>query len=177
MFGQFPSAGAVVLLLSLLAAAGAPPPAGAQNVPGQQPGQPPANQPGIVPGVPAQPGQTGQRPRVPPANVPASTSHVVKLEQLTKDQFRALPDGAMIEAEGLRTTKREFLEKMTRERNAALASVRVRTSEVRSRLAARRAQFLQHQKAELDARNAKVQAEVEKFLAAPAPPATGGTLR
>ena len=119
--------------------------------------QPAAAPPAVQEVTPA-PAKVLEAPAVlAPALVPGQA--VLKLEQLTKEQFVALPDSQVIEVQGQRTTKREFLAAMEQERNAALAKLKAAAGQAQATFEAARSQFLQRQQAELDAQNAKVRAE------------------
>ncbi len=135
---------AVVLALGLVTQPAAAPPT---------PIQAPAPGPTRAPGAPTAPAMVK-----PPAAAPVPQQTILKLEQLTKQQFDALPAGHAIEVGGQRTTKGEFLARMERERTAALARMRAKTSQALARFEAKRAQLLQQQKAEIDAHNQKVRA-------------------
>ena len=108
-----------------------------------------------------------QPPPIPPAlqQLPAQQlpePAVLKVEQLTEEQFTQLPDSAVIEFQGQWTTKGKLLAKIRQQRGAAAAG-RAQASEARAKFEGLRAQFLQRQQAELDAAKAKFQAEIARL--------------
>ena len=89
------------------------------------------------------------------AAVPAQA--ILKIEQMTKQQFDALPPGQAIEVRGQRTTKGELLAGMERARTEALAKLKAPGSQ--ADFQAMRAQYLQRQQSEIEAQNARILAE------------------
>lgn len=92
----------------------------------------------------------------------APTPQVVSGERLTKQQFEALPDNALIEFKGQRATKasiraREAQNRATAERMNALAR------QTRAEFEQRRIQFGQQRKAKLEADRAKAMAEFARL--------------
>ncbi len=163
--------GVVTVIFALAAPIVAPAPVGAQ-APGPQPAPRPAAPPVQIQTAPQQP---ATRPSSPPANVPAPVAQAIKLEQLTKQRFDALPNDSVIDVKGQRFTKAQIKAKMDQQRAKARAVVDA--SQARRQFEVVRAEFLRKQKADLEARNAKVRAEVEKFAATPVAPSSGATLR
>ena len=80
---------------------------------------------------------------------------VLRADQLTKQQFRRLPDSAVIEFQGQRMTKAQIRAMAARKAQAAMAKVEAAAGQ-------RRAQFEQEQ-AKLQADNTKVQAELARL--------------
>jgi len=143
-----------ILVLCLWAQTLHPRAVGAQQTPGSQPLgqiQVPQQQ------APASPALQ----QLPTQQPPGAT--VFKADQLTKEQFKQLPDSAVIEFQGQRTTKGEFRAKMEQARNAAMMEAQAQASQAEARRAAHRARFLQRQQVELDAASAKVQVELARL--------------
>jgi hypothetical protein len=148
-----------LLVLSLVA--GAATMASGQNVPQRKPQTAPQPTPQTAPqpNVPGAPGQISPRPGGTPQSV------VVKLEDLTQAQFKQLADSAVIQVDGQRTTKREFLDRVAREHTAALADVRAKMLESERRFADRREHFLSRRRAMAEDKNAAVRAELARLRA------------
>jgi hypothetical protein len=98
----------------------------------------------------------------------------VKADQMTRRQFREqmkmLPDTAVIEFKGRRTTAGEIRAKMRLPANVAevrtkavAAQLQANASQAQARFAAARAKFLQQQQAKLQADNAKAMAEFTRL--------------
>ena len=90
----------------------------------------------------------------------------VPAEKLTKEQFQALPPEAMIDFKGERLTKADFLKK----RSAQAEQFQKRLEELKAKAQeeaeARRTAFLQDEKNKLEEGNKKVQAEIDRLVAA-----------
>jgi hypothetical protein len=116
-----------------------------------------AAQPGGVrkPVAPAQP----HTPAIgaPQPSVPSATTH--KAEQLTKQQFDALADSAVIDVKGQQTTKAKIVAKLTSAKGAK-ARADEAARQVQAKFATERDQFAQQQQAKIKAGNANVAAPV-----------------
>ena len=99
------------------------------------------------------------------ANVPSSA---VVAATLTRQQFEALPPTAMIEVDGQRMSKEEFLKRRLTDLNRAIKQMEDWKSRAEAEFAAYRKAFLDGEKAKLDEANKKVHAEVDRLLAADA---------
>jgi hypothetical protein len=122
------------------------------------------------------PQQPFVRPNVPPAGVPAPAAAVPKIEQLTAQQFDALPNDGLIEVKGERLTKAQIKTRVEQQRAGVRASLAA--GHARSEFETVRAGFLKKQKDELEARNAKLRAEVEAAASiVPTKAPAGATLR
>jgi len=90
----------------------------------------------------------------------------VPAEKLTKEQFQALPPEAMIDFKGKRMTKADFLNN----RSAQAEQFQKRLEELKAKAQeeaeARRTAFLQDEKNKLEEGNKKVQAEIDRLVAA-----------
>jgi hypothetical protein len=95
----------------------------------------------------------------------ASPSSVIPGSALTRDQFKALSPDAMIEVDGERMSKREFIERRTKALEKALSNVQEMRAKAEAELEARRKAFLEAEKAKLEEANKKVRAEVERLVA------------
>ena len=84
----------------------------------------------------------------------------LKGEQLTKEQFKALPDNAVIEFKGQQKTKSQIIAEEEQKRTQSLAKMK---NASKSQFEAARAKFLQEQKVKLDADNAKAKTEFERL--------------
>ena len=99
------------------------------------------------------------------ADVPAGAQvtpppPVLKLNQLTNKQAKALQDTAVIELrDGTRTTAGQLRAIIWQKHNADLALAQTHAADAQAKFAAYRAKFLQEQLAKLDAENTKRQAE------------------
>jgi hypothetical protein len=94
---------------------------------------------------------------------------VFSVRQLTKQQFEALPDTALVESRGQRMTKAQILAKAARSQEA-MAKAQTAARQAQARAQARLAQFNQQQHVRLQADNAKVQAELARLRQARATP-------
>jgi len=103
----------------------------------------------LVPG-PA-PAPASSQPAPPP-----KAEQPLKAEQLTREQFDRLPDTQPIEMKGQRTTAGEIRTKMKQARAEAEVKMKAAAAQAQAGFEADRVQFLQAQKARLDAENAKV---------------------
>jgi hypothetical protein len=101
---------------------------------------------------------------------------VYQAKGLTPDQFRRLPDDAVIEVRGKRFTAGELRVLERRNKEALKAKKGVATRQFRLDADAQRARFLQDQAAKLTAENAKLRALfAARHVAKPAAPALGAT--
>ncbi|MBA3355507.1 MAG: hypothetical protein H0U18_06110 [Pyrinomonadaceae bacterium] len=87
----------------------------------------------------------------------------IKVEQLTKQQFRALPDEEVVEIKGQRVTMRELRAAAELRRKRSLAQVSARVAQERPKFEAHRAKFLQKQKATLEADNMTVRTQLAQL--------------
>ncbi len=90
-------------------------------------------------------------------------SQVVKAGQLTKQQFRALPDEEVVEIKGQRVTMRELRAAAELRRKRSLAQMSARVAQERPKFEAHRAKFLQKQKATLEADNMTVRTQLAQL--------------
>lgn len=88
---------------------------------------------------------------------------VVKAGQLTKQQFKALWADQVVEVKGRRATIRELRAAAELRRKQGLAQTQARAGQEKAKFEARRAEFLQKQKATLQADNAKVRAQLAQL--------------
>lgn len=88
---------------------------------------------------------------------------VISGEQLTKQQFKALPDSAVIEFKGQRLTKAQIRARAAQRGHQAVAKAQAADRQAQARVAAHEAQFLQQQQAKLQAENAKAMAEFARL--------------
>jgi hypothetical protein len=93
-----------------------------------------------------------------PAEAGGVQGPVIRGDQLTKQQFEALPDSAVIEFKGRRMTKGQIRAKAAKS-TETMARGQAPARAAQARVAARHAQFLQQQQAQLQADNAKAMAE------------------
>ena len=95
----------------------------------------------------------------------------IKVETLSPTTFKALPDSAVIEAkDGSRTTAGALREKH-RQLEAELETKKaVAAAANRAKFEAKRAEFLQKQRAEIEQRNAATLAKIEEMKRASPPP-------
>ena len=100
------------------------------------------------------PGANAQQP---PAD------HVVSAKDLTREQFKALPPGQVIDFGNERITKGEYLDRIKQ----AIAKVQNNLPQLKQRLlsavAARHKEVTDRENAELAAANSKVQAEIARL--------------
>jgi hypothetical protein len=89
---------------------------------------------------------------------------IFKIEQMTKDQFKALPDSAIIEFKGKQMTKGQFISEMNQKSREMAEKAK---AEIKSKgmaeFEARRAKLLQQEKQRIAANNAKARAEFERL--------------
>jgi len=93
-----------------------------------------------------------------PAAVPA--------DKLTKEQFQALPPEAMIDFKGERMTKANFLKKGSVQAEQFQKRLEELKAKAKEQAEARRTAFLQEEQAKLAEANQKVQAEIDRLVAA-----------
>jgi len=91
---------------------------------------------------------------------------IFSAKQLTKEQFVALPPEAVIDFDGRRMTKRNFIRERAREAEQAGHQMRLAKVEARHEFERRRAAFLADERAKLEAANREVRAEVNRLIAA-----------
>jgi len=87
---------------------------------------------------------------------------VLRADQLTKQQFRAAPDSAVIEFRGQRVTKAQIRARAAQKAHEGMAKVEVAVRQERARF--------EQEQAKLHADNAKVQAELARLRQARATP-------
>jgi hypothetical protein len=87
-------------------------------------------------------------------------------ENLTKEQFMALPPDAVIDFKGSRMTKADFVSRKADEFEQAMKKARQMKAEAQKLFTARRAAFLLDQAVKLEDANRKVRAEVDRLVAA-----------
>ena len=102
-----------------------------------------------------------------PADLPLvmageAQGQVIRGDKLTKQQFEALPDTAVIEFKGKRMPKSEIRARAAKSKEA-MAKVPAAATKVRDKFEQRRALFEQQQQAKLTADNQKVNAELAKL--------------
>jgi hypothetical protein len=99
---------------------------------------------------------------------------VIRADQLTKQQFdqqlKRLPDSAVIESQGRRFTVGEIRARAAQRRREMAAKAPVAARAAQAKVAARQAQFLQQQQAQLQADNVKAMAEFGRLRQARATP-------
>lgn len=89
---------------------------------------------------------------------------IFKIEQMTKDQFKALPDSAVIEFKGKQMTKGQFISEMNQKSREMAEKAKAEMKSKRmAEFEARRAKFLQQEKQRITANNAKVRGEFERL--------------
>jgi hypothetical protein len=98
----------------------------------------------------------------------ASSSSVLPASALTPEQFKALPADAMIEIDGERMSKREFIERRRKALEQAVNKMQEMRAKAEVEFETRRKAFLDAEKAKLDEANKKVQAEAARLVAADA---------
>jgi hypothetical protein len=107
----------------------------------------------------------------------APVETVYQAKQLTPEQFRRLPDSAVIEVRGKRFTAGELRAIERRNAGALKASKGAATKQPRLEAQAQRAKFLQGEKAKLNAENAKIRATYSARHRVRAVTALAGTAR
>jgi len=98
----------------------------------------------------------------PAADNLSAQGKVLKGEELTKEQFKALPDSAVIEFKGQQKTKGQIIAEVEQKRKQTLAKMK---NVSKSQFEVTRAKFLQEQKAKIEAANAKAKADFERLKA------------
>jgi hypothetical protein len=87
---------------------------------------------------------------------PQKTSTPYKIEQLNREQFKALPDNAVVERNGKTMSKKQFI---AAEKRSAKALRERKMPQIRAKLKAaadsENAKFLKEQRAQLDAENTR----------------------
>ena len=91
---------------------------------------------------------------------------VVSADRLSKEQFKALPPDAMIDFKGERMSKRVFLQRRAEEFAQAVRQAQDMKTRAQAQFMTRRKAFLENEQAKLKAANKKVQAEVDRLVAA-----------
>ncbi len=90
----------------------------------------------------------------------------VPAEKLTKEQFMALPPETVINFKGERMTKADFLKRRLVQSEQAQKRVEEMKAKAQKEAEARRAAFLQEEQSKLEGANKKVQAEIDRLVAA-----------
>jgi hypothetical protein len=91
---------------------------------------------------------------------------VVFITMPTPQQFEALPPDAVLEINGKRITKRELLARKQQAYDAAMKKVQEAKARAEAGFAAHRKVFFDAQEAKLKENNQKVQAEIDRLVAA-----------
>lgn len=94
------------------------------------------------------------------------SSSVISASALTGEQFKALSPDAVIEIDGERMTKREFIERRTKALEQAIDKVKEIRTEAETQFEARRKAFLDAEQAKLEQANKKIENEVAQLVAA-----------
>jgi hypothetical protein len=81
---------------------------------------------------------------------------VIKIEGLTKDQFNALPNNAVIEVNGVQMTKQQIIASKKQNKNEPIN--KLKNNSTKSQFEAAKTKFLQEQQNKLNAENAKFKA-------------------
>jgi hypothetical protein len=102
------------------------------------------------------------------AHAEDQSSGPIAVQALTPQQFEALPPTAIIEIDGRRLSKAEFLTRREMAIRKAFETMKEKRSRVAAEFAAQRQSFLDQEKAKLDAANRKVRDEVDRLRAADA---------
>lgn len=92
----------------------------------------------------------------------------IAAQDLTPQQFEALPPTAIIEIDGKPLTKAEFQARRQMAIRRAFEAMKEQRSRIAAEFAAQRQAFLDQEKTRLDAANRKVQEEVDRLRAADA---------
>jgi len=104
--------------------------------------------------------------------ITAPVPGVHKIGQMTKEQFKALPDNAVIEINGRQVTKQHYLAEIEQKHmQASHAKMQAMGAQMKADFEKRRVQFLKDQRAKLDASNAHVQAQFASLRQQSADPA------
>jgi hypothetical protein len=98
----------------------------------------------------------------------AGSSSVFPASALTREEFKALSPDAMIEIDGERITKREFILRRTKALERAIKNMQELRAKAEAEFEARRKAFLDDEKAKLEEGNKKVEAEIARLVAADA---------
>ena len=93
-------------------------------------------------------------------------TEVVPVEKLTKEQFQALPPEALIDFKGERMTKAHFLKSRAVQAEQFQKRLKEMKAKTQEQAEARRTTFLQEEKTKLEEANKKVQAEIDRLVAA-----------
>jgi hypothetical protein len=96
----------------------------------------------------------------------AGAQDVAFADRLTMEQFMALQPEAVIDFNGTRMTKRDYLLERARALEQGAKQIQARRAHADQRFEARRKAFLDAQRAKLEEYNKKVQAEVDRLVAA-----------
>ena len=96
----------------------------------------------------------------------------IKGEQLTKQQFDALPDTTVIDFRGTRITAGEARARIKQAETAAQAEAQAAAAQAQAKFEAYRAKFLQDQKAKLQDAHVKARAEIARLRKVGAAPLT-----
>lgn len=88
----------------------------------------------------------------------------LQLEKITIEQFEKLPDTAVIDVKGRQITRGQYMSEAKQKAKQEFEKGQAELSrKSQADFASRRANFLQGEKAKLDAHNAKVKAEIERL--------------
>jgi len=100
------------------------------------------------------------------SGAPQTKQNIYKIEQITKEQFSALPGDAVIEHKGQKLTKTQFISQMAQEKAAIKAEHERDLPKMRAKLQAaakaKQAEFTKAHKDKVRANNEKLMAEVRK---------------
>ncbi len=98
----------------------------------------------------------------------SSSTSVISASALTGEQFKALSPDAVIEVDGKRMTKRNFIEGRTKALEQAINKMKEIRTKAEADFEARRKAFLDAEQAKLEEANKKVEDEVTRLVAADA---------
>lgn len=101
-----------------------------------------------------------------------SAPAVISGQQLTKQQFDALPDTTVIDFRGTRITAGEARARIKQAETAAQAEAQAAAAQAQAKFDAYRAKFLQDQKAKLQEAHVKTRAEIARLRKVGAAPLT-----
>jgi hypothetical protein len=96
------------------------------------------------------------------------SSSLLPANTLTREQFKALSPDAVIESDGERMTKREFIERRTKALERAINEMHGARAKTEAEFEAKRKAFLDSERAKLEEANKKVQDEIARLVAADA---------
>jgi hypothetical protein len=96
----------------------------------------------------------------------ASSSSAISANALTQEQFKALSPNAMIEIDGARMTKREFIDSRLKALEQAINKMRDARANTEAKFGAERKAFLDGESAKLEEANKKADAEIARLVAA-----------